>query len=123
MQFFSYLLTFSLFLVPLILYRTIYFRPISVILVKSDHSGSQLRLYKPRELRSLAAGSRSGYVALGNGFYAFFIDCLASDQVIEFNGSKFNSDIIICSRNRLGRFKSIDLGSRPLKELLDRFKK
>lgn len=123
MQFLAYIITFLPLFIVFLLYRLVYFRPISVILVKSDHSGSQLRLYRPGELRSLAAGSRSGLVSLGNGFFAFFIDCLASDQIIEFNGSKFNSDIIICYRNRLGRFKSIDLSSRPLKELLDRFKK
>lgn len=121
MKLLAFLISLSPVLICFILYRTIYFKPISVILVKSDHSGSQLRLYKPRELRSLAGGSRSGFVPLGNGYYAFYYDCLASDHSIQFNGSKFNSDIYICKRNGLGRFRSLDLSSRPLKELLDRF--
>lgn len=121
MKLLAYIITFSPVFIVYLFYRLVYFKPISVILVKSDHSGSQLRLYKPRELRSLAGGSRSGFVSLGNGYYAFYYDCMASDHSIQFNGSKFNSDIYICKRNRLGRFRSLDLSSRPLKELLDRF--
>ena len=121
MKFIAYIITFLPVFIVFLLYRLVYFKPISVILVKSDHSCSQLRLFKPGELRSLAAGSRSGFVALGNGFYGFFVDAF-SESTLTFNGSSFNSDIYICKRNRLGRFKSLDLSSRPLKELLDRIK-
>lgn len=110
--------------VPFILYVRIYFRPVSTVYLSSESPDPVLQLVRPsrRWFRSCSGGKKYGFVHLGCGYYAFYFDS-SSDKLplLDYSGSVFPSEIYIFSRNRLGRFRSVDLSSRNLSDVIKKF--
>lgn len=123
MKFLAFLLSLSPVLICFILYRKIYFRSVAAIFIPAGSSSVSVSMVRPvgSWFRSVSMGYHRGFVPLGNGFYAFYVDRPVSDLTLSWSGINFYSDVYIFRRNRLGRFISVDLSYRPLSDLLNKF--
>lgn len=115
----------SLFLVPLVLYRRIYFRPVSCIEINPGVSVDVLCVMPKRKFfREIAGGRNYSLAYVGSGLYAFYVNPVAvleSDDIIDFSGVRFSGSVVLFSRNKLGRFNSIDLSKRSVFDIIKKF--
>lgn len=115
----------SLFLVPFVLYRRIYFRPVSCILINPGVSVDVLSVMPKRKFfRENASGRNYSLAYVGSGLYAFYVnpaEVLGSDNIIDFSGVRFSGSVVLFSRNKLGRFNSVDLSKRTVFDIIKKF--
>ena len=120
MKLFGFALVCFLFLIPIIIYKKVYFRSVTA-LYSAPGKQPEVVSVKPTTswFRSVASGKGSGLVHLGSGYYCFYVDGdLDKLPELSYQECTFDYAIYIFSRNRLGRFKSIDLSNRSLIDVL-----
>lgn len=106
--------------------RSVYFSSVSCVKIVSTDS-TYIDYYvvpiKPSKkfFKSLASGSPSSFVNLGNGYFAFYVSN-SDDTTLIYNDFEFTSDVYIFNVSRLGRYKSIDLSDRCLNDIIKKFK-
>lgn len=120
MKLFAFALTLLPFIILLLIYRRVYFRSVTA-LYSAPGRQPEVVSVKPSAswFRSVASGKGSGLVHLGSGYYCFYVDGdLDKQPALSFQECTFDYAIYIFSRNRLGRFQSIDLSNRSLIDVL-----
>lgn len=111
-----------IWIIPFILYRKLYFFPISCVRISSDGFPSVISVKPTRRGFSQLKGDRRSCVAsLGNGLFAYCVGFDEPDAAKRSFKSVFLlGDVYIFRRNRLGRFRGLDLSSRLLVDIIDR---
>lgn len=106
----------------LLVYRKFYFKPLSVLCVSNDTK--EVIAVKPSSkwFKSVSCGRSSGFVHLGNGYYAFYVSDPDSFDIF-FNSISVKSCIYVFRVSRLGRFISVDLSDRSLFDILKKIVK
>lgn len=101
----------------LLLYKRIYFKPLTCLRINSDHS-IYVSLFKPskRSFRQLGAGYRIGCVVVKPGIAVLFVDNPSLPLNFCVNGVNVYGDSIVLSKGF--KFKSIDLSDRPLNDFI-----
>lgn len=115
----------ALFAVPIVLYKAVYFKRVSCIIVDFANGGlTYVGSVRPtkRALSDIFNGAPYNFVPLGNGFFALFT-CSdeESSSCVCYNGVRFSSPVYIFQKNRFGRFKSVDCSKRSVFEILKKF--
>lgn len=83
---FSYCLVAALFILPLVLYRKVYFRPVTVLRLTKDGSYASAVLPGYSFKRAFGCGRKVVSVNLGSGYKAFY--ALLDEDVLSFNSLK-----------------------------------
>lgn len=116
----------ALFATPLILYRKIYFKPVTCVVASVDCVKFQYVaapvLPTGRTFRNLAAGSKYSFVQIAPGLFAFYVHQDDYPGELRFGEISFGSPVYIFARNRFGRFVSVSLSSRIVTEAVKKFK-
>lgn len=114
-----------LFLVPLVLYRRIYFRPVSCIVINPGVSVDVVAVIPKRKyFRECASGCKYSLAYVGSGLYAFYTNpegIPGERYLLDFSGVRFSGSVVLFSRNKLGRFNSIDLSKRTVFDIIKKF--
>lgn len=120
----------SLFLIPLFLYRKIYFKDVSCVMIVpvkmneaeylADVGVDHVRPGR-RAFKNLMSSERFSFVSLGSGFYALYGNQIENVLVEYDKQITFSGAVCIFKRNRFGRFVSVDLSSRLLANILKKF--
>jgi hypothetical protein len=119
MKLFAYFCVFSIFVLLIIIWKRVYFKPLAVILVQKGKSCLVSVRPSPAWFKQLRS-SRSCFASLGNGFVSW--QC-SSDEVQQSFGDVINvEDSIYIFRSRFGRFCSVDLSDRRLSDVLKKYK-
>lgn len=105
--------------------RSVYFSSLSVVkIVSTDHTYIDYLVIsvKPSKkfFKSISSGLSSSFVALGNGYFAFYVD--DSDVCLSYNAFEFTSNVYIFKRSAFGRYKPVDLSDRCLNDIIKKFK-
>lgn len=120
MKFLVYFIIGFLFVFPFIFYRTVYFKSVSCVFVTKEKSSLVSIKPNSRFFRSVSLGRSSSFVSLGSGYFAYLVS--DDSDSLSFSSLYFvPSGIYIFSRNRLGRFRSVDLSDRCLKDVISKF--
>lgn len=120
--FLAYLIVLSLFIVPVLVWRKFYPKPLTSCHVCSDGK-FVVTSVKPgrRWFKSICGGSALGSVRVGYRYVAFFAD--RSDKLIlRYDDSFIPSDFYIFSVGFLGRLKSVDVSSRSYSDVIKKIK-
>ena len=119
--FFTFLILLAFSVVTfLLVYRLVYFRPVTVLYFHDGKSSYSSILPSGKNLRALFGDP--AFAHLGGSYYLIGSVSSASDNL--YNSSiSVPPDFIIISRSALGRFRSVDLSDRNLFNILDKFKK
>lgn len=105
------------------LYRSTYFRPVSVVLVKNN--GSEVMSIKPTRtwFRNQSRGLPYGFVHLSSSFYAFYVNDPSESLRIQLVNAELPSPIYVFQKGRFGKFVSVDLSDRCLNDLISKISK
>lgn len=119
----AFIIVILLFFVPVVLYRKIYFKRISCILIPGDCSGPVVVSVKlgRRWFRQIGCGARSGCVSLGSNIKAVYFDRVNGDELIHiYKGVALSGDVYLFKSGFLGKFKSIDLSDRFVIDIVNK---
>lgn len=115
----------ALFAVPIVLYKAVYFKRVSCIVVIFENGiRSFMAPVMPtkRTFNNISGGAAYCFVSLGNGYFALYVRSdEESSSCVWYNGIRFSSPVYIFQKNRFGRFKSVDCSKRSVFEILKKF--
>lgn len=115
----------ALFAVPIFLYKTVYFKRVSCIVVtfvNGIRSCMSPVMPTRRTFGNISGGAAYSFVSLGNGYFALYVRAdEESSSCVWYNGIRFSSPVYIFQKNRFGRFKSVDCSKRSVFEILKKF--
>lgn len=120
MKIFAYLIVFSFFLIPFIIYRSWYVRDVGVLFVEKGRSP---RIVSIRPTRSWfrSFGDRRCFVRLKNGYVAQIVEQDPDQSFVDYAQIGLASSVYVFKRSRFGRYVSIDLSDRDVVDILKKF--
>lgn len=110
------------FIVPILVYKKVYFRPITAVVLSSESSHPDVVTIMPgkRFFTSFGCGERVGRVHLGNKIYAYFVDH-SEGYSLKYQGMCFYGQVYLVQVGFLGRLKSIDISIRSVISVVQNF--
>lgn len=110
------------FILPILLYKKLYFKPITALVLSSDGSDPDVVTLKPgkRFFTSFGCGERVGRVHLGNKIYAYYVDH-RDGAALKFHGMRFYGHVYLVQAGFLGRLKSINIADRSVISVVQNF--
>ena len=116
----------ALFATPLILYRKIYFKPVSSLFVFREGDNIKCLTFPVlpirRSFRNLSSGSEYSFVQIAPGLFVFYVQRDDESCHLRFGEISLGTPVVIFARNRFGRFFSVSLSSRIVIEAVKKFK-
>lgn len=109
-----------IFLTVLLIYKRVYFKPISAVLLTS--SCVDVISVKPSKVffRSFTLGGKLGFVPLSDGYIAAFVDDGSKPIQLTYKHYVFRSDVIIF-KSKFLKLRSLSLSDRVLSDIISKF--
>lgn len=118
----SFIIVLSLFIVPVILWRKLYFRPLTAVKVTSEGKYIVCSIKPSRSFfKTIVGGHKLGCVKIGFKHVAFFVDN-PDAALIQIDDSFIPGDLYIYSTGFLGRLRSVDVSARSYVDSIKKFK-
>lgn len=124
MTIFAYLFVLFLFTLPLIIYRKVYLRPISVINLDGELNVTFSSIRPSKAFyREFGGGYPVSSITTKGGYCILFVPGVSDYRLYYSNNLMcFRSNVILLKRSKFGRFRSVDLSDRCLFDILSQFK-
>ena len=116
----NFLLILLMLLAAALIYKRVYFKPISVVKLSTTAEPSVITV-KPNKkwFRSLGSGSPVGIVRLSSDILCIYVD-KPGDPRLAFKGYTFTGDVYLLRFSKF-KFASVDLSDRVLADCLSKF--